>query len=99
MTHKSKLIGQITAVSPGEDMNQIQIYSWTQSQFKQFSVLKPALKQMYPILLGYLYWTQKFLSLRVQNKYPSANWCVPAGTSCPFLQTSQECSKQGVLAA
>lgn len=29
--HKSKFIGQTTAVSPGEDQNQIQILSWTQN--------------------------------------------------------------------
>lgn len=44
MTHRSKFIGQTTAVSPGEDLNHIQIYGWTQSQFKQFRVLKLALK-------------------------------------------------------
>lgn len=55
MTHKSKLVRQTTAVSPGEDLNLIQIYSWTQNQFTEFSVLKPALKQTCPILLGRLY--------------------------------------------
>lgn len=61
MTHRNKLIGQTTAVSHGEDLNQIQIYSWTQSQFKQLCVLKTALKQTDPILLGHVFGTQKFL--------------------------------------
>lgn len=99
MTHKSKLIGQTTAFSPGEDLNLIQIYSWTQNQFTEFSVLKPALKQTCPILLGRLHWIKKFLSLQVQNKYSAANWCAPDGTSCASLHTSQDCSKQDVLAA
>lgn len=73
MTHRNKFTGQTIAVSPGEDLNQIQIYNWTQSQFKMFCVLKPALKQTDPILLEHLFGTQKFLSLWVQIKYSAVN--------------------------
>lgn len=98
-THPSKLTGHTSAVSPGKDLNQIPIYSCTQSEFKQFLILKPAPKQTYLILLGYLYSIQKFILLGVQNKYSAANWCALAGTSCVSLQTSQDCSKQGVSVA
>lgn len=48
-------MGQTTAVSPEENLDQIQNYNWHQSQFKLFSVLKQVQNQTYSILTEYIF--------------------------------------------
>lgn len=83
-SHKSKVMGQTTAVSPAENVNQIHNYNRHRSQFKLFSVLKQYGIRLILYLTEYIYWTPKFMLLLIQKKWHYNLMCSNWNQLCCF---------------